>query len=56
MGMYNAIFDDEYLNPAGIFKERLSQSALIAAMREVTNEEASAVYKWIVDAGLKVSR
>ena len=26
MGMYNAIFDDELLNPLGIFKERLSQS------------------------------
>jgi hypothetical protein len=29
MGMYNAIIDDELLNPAGIFKERLSQSALV---------------------------
>jgi hypothetical protein len=29
MGMYNAIIDDELLNPAGIFKERLSQSALL---------------------------
>ncbi|MDI6945102.1 fucose isomerase, partial [Microbacterium barkeri] len=27
MGMYNAIFDDELLNPTGIYKERLSQSA-----------------------------
>lgn len=33
MGMYNAIIDDELLNPAGFFKERLSQSALFAAMR-----------------------
>src|SRR5690606_37315276 len=28
MGMYNAIFDDELLNTLGIYKERLSQSAL----------------------------
>ena len=28
MGMYNAIIDDEHLNPMGIYKERLSQSAL----------------------------
>ena len=26
MGMYNAIIDDELLNPLGIYKERLSQS------------------------------
>ena len=32
MGMYNAIFDDELLNPLGIYKERLSQSALVAEM------------------------
>ena len=32
MGMYNAIFDDEYLNPMGIYKERLSQSALYYRM------------------------
>ena len=36
MGMYNAIIDDELLNPAGIFKERLSQSALVAKMRTVS--------------------
>ena len=33
MGMYNAIIDDELLNPTGIYKERLSQSALYAGMR-----------------------
>lgn len=37
MGMYNAIFDDELLNPMGIYKERMSQSALIAAMKQVTD-------------------
>ena len=36
MGMYNAIIEDELLNACGIYKERLSQSALVAAMRRVT--------------------
>ena len=52
MGMYNAIFDDELLNPLGIFKERLSQSALVAEMNEVTDEEAHAVRRWLDDAGM----
>jgi len=52
MGMYNAIIDDELLNPAGIFKERLSQSALVAKMRTVTDAEANAVYDWLVAIGL----
>ena len=53
MGMYNAIIDDELLNPAGIFKERLSQSALIAKMRTVTDDEAQAVYTWLKTKGVK---
>ncbi len=53
MGMYNAIIDDEMLNPAGIFKERLSQSALAAKMRTVSDEEAKAVYDWLVAKGVK---
>ncbi len=53
MGMYNAIIDDELLNPAGIFKERLSQSALVAKMRTVGDAEARAVYQWLVDKGVK---
>ena len=52
MGMYNAIIDDEYLNPLGIFKERLSQSALVAEMSRVGDEEANAVRRWLDDAGL----
>ena len=47
MGMYNAIIDDELLNPAGFFKERLSQSALVAAMRLVTDVEADGVRSWL---------
>jgi len=53
MGMYNAIIDDELLNPAGIFKERLSQSALVAKMRTVSDAEARAVYHWLVGKGVK---
>ncbi|MGA7340650.1 MAG: fucose isomerase [Terracidiphilus sp.] len=53
MGMYNAIIDDELLNPAGIYKERLSQSALVAKMRTVSEGEAKAVYEWLVNKGMK---
>jgi L-fucose isomerase-like protein len=52
MGMYNAIIDDELLNPLGIYKERLSQSALYAEMRTVGDEEAAAVRDWLVTAGM----
>ncbi|MGD1062821.1 MAG: fucose isomerase [Terracidiphilus sp.] len=53
MGMYNAIIDDELLNPAGVFKERLSQSALVAKMRTVSDAEANAVYQWLVAKEVK---
>ncbi|MBW4436740.1 MAG: hypothetical protein KME04_06375 [Pleurocapsa minor GSE-CHR-MK-17-07R] len=52
MGMYNAIIDDEMLNPAGIYKERLSQSALVAAMREVADAEAEAALQWLIARGM----
>lgn len=53
MGMYNAIIDDEMLNPIGIYKERLSQSALYAEMLTVDDAEASAVGAWLKAAGMK---
>jgi hypothetical protein len=53
MGMYNAIIDDELLNAAGVFKERLSQSALVAKMRTVSDAEAQAVYLWLAAKGVK---
>jgi L-fucose isomerase-like protein len=53
MGMYNAIIDDELLNPMGIYKERLSQSALVAAMRTTPEGEALAVRRWLEERGLK---
>ena len=52
MGMYNAIFDDELLNPLGLYKERLSQSALVVEMGRVSDEEAQAVRSWLDDAGM----
>lgn len=52
MGMYNAIFDDELLNPLGIYKERLSQSALVAEMATVGDAEAHDVRTWLDRAGM----
>jgi hypothetical protein len=52
MGMYNAIIDDELLNPIGFYKERLSQSALWAEMQRVSDEEAAEVGRWLTDKGM----
>jgi hypothetical protein len=53
MGMYNAIIPDELLHRTGVFKERLSQSALYAEMLTVSNEEALAVRRWLDAKGMK---
>ena len=53
MGMYNAIIDDELLNPAGVYKERLSQSALVARMSTIADSEAQAVRHWLDAKGVK---
>src|SRR5882757_5817887 len=53
MGMYNAIIEDNLLNPTGIYKERLSQSALVAAMREVPEVDAVRVRQWLDQRGVK---
>lgn len=53
MGMYNAIIDDELLNPLGVFKERLSQSALVARMRTIPDEEAKRVREWLDGRGMR---
>jgi hypothetical protein len=53
MGMYNGFFDDELLNPIGIYKERMSQSALLAEMGRVKAEEAQAAYDWLLDKGMQ---
>jgi L-fucose isomerase, C-terminal domain len=52
MGMYNAIIDDELLNPCGIYKERFSQSALLAEMRLVSDEEAHRIRTWLDEKGM----
>jgi L-fucose isomerase-like protein len=52
MGMYNAIIPDDALHATGIFKERLSQSALYAAMQQVQEEEARAVLNWLLEQGM----
>ncbi|PPG31237.1 fucose isomerase [Pseudoclavibacter sp. RFBB5] len=52
MGMYNAIIDDELLNRTGIYKERLSQSALYAEMLKVGDADADEAFAWLVDQGL----
>jgi L-fucose isomerase, C-terminal domain len=52
MGMYNAIIDDELLNPCGVYKERLSQSALLAEMRLVSDKEANNIRTWLEEKGM----
>jgi len=53
MGMYNAIIPDELLNPTGVYKERLSQSALCWETSQVGDDEARAVRQWMEDRGMK---
>jgi hypothetical protein len=53
MGMYNAIVPDELLHPTGLFKERLSQSSLYAAMQLVTDAEARQVLDWLLQKGMQ---
>ena len=53
MGMFNAIIPDHLLNPTGVYKERLSQSSLYAAMQTVPAAEAQAVRQWLDAKGLK---
>ncbi|HMF75337.1 MAG TPA: hypothetical protein VK604_06705 [Bryobacteraceae bacterium] len=53
MGMFNAIVPDHLLNPTGVYKERLSQSALYAAMSAVPENEARAVRAWLDAKGLQ---
>ena len=53
MGMFNAIVPDHLLNPTGVYKERLSQSALYAAMCNVPDHEAKAIRKWLDEKGMR---
>lgn len=52
MGMFNAIIPDSLLNATGVFKERLSQSALYFEAMQVEPEEAQRVRRWLDEAGM----
>ncbi len=52
MGMYNAIIPDHLLNQVGMFKERLSQSALYYETLQVTDEEAASCLTWVQERGM----
>ncbi len=53
MGMYNAIIPDALLIKTGFVKERLSQSSLYAAMKNVSDEESENTLQWILDRGMQ---
>lgn len=53
MGMFNAIIPDDLLSQTGVYKERLSQSALYYESTQVTDEEAAEVRKWMEKKGCK---
>ncbi|MVN90072.1 fucose isomerase [Mucilaginibacter aquatilis] len=53
MGMFNAIVPDDLLHATGIFKERLSQSTLYAAMLQVADDEAREVLQWLQQKGMQ---
>lgn len=52
MGMFNAILPDGLLNPTGVYKERLSQSALYHETMQVKNGEAKEVRRWMEKKGM----
>lgn len=53
MGMFNAILPDHLLNETGVFKERLSQSALYYETTQVSDQEAERVFDWYKEQGFK---
>jgi L-fucose isomerase-like protein len=53
MGMYNAIIPDQLLHNLGVFKERLSQSALYYETQQTSDQEASRVFEWLKKKGMK---
>jgi len=53
MGMFNAIIPDHLLNPTGVYKERLSQSALYFGTNQVKDAEARGVRRWMEQMGMK---
>jgi L-fucose isomerase-like protein len=53
MGMFNAIIPDQLLHATGVFKERLSQSALYYETTQVADDEAAAVRQWMEGRGMR---
>ena len=53
MGMYNAIIPDNLLHGVGVFKERLSQSALYYETQQVDDQEAAGVRQWMESRGMR---
>ena len=53
MGMYNAIIPDQLLHDVGVFKERLSQSALYYETTQVSDDEANDVRAWLEKRGMR---
>ena len=52
MGMFNAIIPDRLLNACGVFKERLSQSALYHEAMQTSDAEALSIHTWMVKRGM----
>ena len=53
MGMFNAILPDELLHPTGVYKERLSQSALYYETTQASDSEADEVRRWMEERGMR---
>jgi hypothetical protein len=53
MGMFNAIIPDHLLHPTGVFKERLSQSALYYETMRTSDAEAREVRAWMESRGMQ---
>lgn len=52
MGMFNAIVPDQLLNQVGVFKERMSQSALYRETIDTCSQQADQVRAWLEDRGM----
>jgi L-fucose isomerase-like protein len=53
MGMENAIIPDRLLHATGVFKERLSQSALYHETMRTSEAEARRIFQWLEKAGMR---
>jgi hypothetical protein len=52
MGMFNAIIPDDLLHATGVFKERLSQSALYYEATQVSDYDARECFSWFKKSGM----